>query len=162
MALYGFVPAQRNERIDTGSVCCALLRAGQAVVDGAAVVAGRPDVGVVRSKRLLPDRERAAKGEMSFWEYDEKGYIIAGTPERVEQRIRELATELRVGQLIACLHMGNLPEEVASENTYLFGTKVIPKLRDLWSEEPDYWTPAISQERVARAEKERSGDLARP
>ncbi len=95
------------------------------------------------------DRERAAKGEMSFWEYDEKGYIIAGTPERVRERIRELATSLRVGQLIPTLHMGNLAEEVAAKNTELFGTQVIPYLRDLWADQPDHWTPQVSQNRVA-------------
>ncbi|HLZ82476.1 MAG TPA: LLM class flavin-dependent oxidoreductase [Caulobacteraceae bacterium] len=95
------------------------------------------------------DRARAAKGEMSFWEYDEKGYIIAGTPQRVRQRVRELATDLRVGQLIGCLHMGNLPEETAAENTHLFGTQVIPHLRDLWADQPDHWTPPISQQRIA-------------
>ena len=95
------------------------------------------------------DRERAAKGEMSFWEYDEKGYIIAGTPERVRERIRELATSLRVGQLIPTLHMGNLAEEVAAKNTHLFGTEVIPYLRELWADLPDHWTPEVSQNRVA-------------
>jgi alkanesulfonate monooxygenase SsuD/methylene tetrahydromethanopterin reductase-like flavin-dependent oxidoreductase (luciferase family) len=95
------------------------------------------------------DRLRASRGEMSFWEYDEKGYIIAGTPQRVRQRIRELATTLRVGQLIPTLHMGNLAEEVAHKNTELFGREVIPHLRDLWADQPDHWTPQVSQERVA-------------
>jgi alkanesulfonate monooxygenase SsuD/methylene tetrahydromethanopterin reductase-like flavin-dependent oxidoreductase (luciferase family) len=105
-----------------------------------------------REKGVRPeDRQRAASGEMSFWEYDEKGYIIAGTPDRVAQRLRELAIELRVGQLIASLHMGNLPEETAAENTRLFGTKVIPQLRDLWADEPDHWTPEVSRRRVAAA-----------
>src|SRR5262249_15368472 len=103
------------------------------------------------------DRARAQKGEMSFWEYDEKGYIIAGSPERVRQRIRELATDLRIGQLIACLHMGDLAEETAAENTYLFGTRVIPHLRDLWADQPDHWTPKVSQQRVAAAEAARGG-----
>jgi alkanesulfonate monooxygenase SsuD/methylene tetrahydromethanopterin reductase-like flavin-dependent oxidoreductase (luciferase family) len=94
------------------------------------------------------DKRRAVSGEMSFWEYDEKGYIVAGTPDRVAQRLRELATELRVGQLIASLHMGNLPEETAAMNTHLFGTKVIPQLRDLWADRPDHWTPEVSRARV--------------
>jgi alkanesulfonate monooxygenase SsuD/methylene tetrahydromethanopterin reductase-like flavin-dependent oxidoreductase (luciferase family) len=97
----------------------------------------------------LEDRRRAAKGDMSFWEYDEKGYIIAGTPERVRQRLREVVTSLRVGQLIACLHMGNLDEETASMNTRLFGREVIPHMRDIWADEPDHWTPQVSQQRVA-------------
>ena len=87
--------------------------------------------------------------KLSFWEYDDLGYIIAGTPERVEQRVRELVTELRIGQLITCMHVGNLPEEVAALNNELFGTKVAPKLRDIWSEYEDRWTPQITQRRIA-------------
>ncbi|MGY1632035.1 LLM class flavin-dependent oxidoreductase [Geodermatophilus sp. SYSU D01186] len=95
------------------------------------------------------ERLKAARGELSFWEYDELGYIIAGTPERVAQRVRALATDLRIGQLITCMHVGNLPEEVAAENNRLFGTEVMPQLRDLWADEEDRWTPKVSQERVA-------------
>ena len=36
---------------------------------------------VGKSKLTTEDRVRASRGEMSFWEYDEKGYIIAGTPQ---------------------------------------------------------------------------------
>lgn len=103
---------------------------------------------VGQSKLTPEDRLRASRGEMKFWEYDEKGYIIAGTPRRVRQRLRGLITDLRVGQLIATPHMGNLPEEVGAENTRLFGTAVAPYLRDLWEDQPDYWTPQASQELV--------------
>jgi len=103
----------------------------------------RPSV-VPAEKKLA-----AARGELDFWEYDELGYIIAGTPERVEQRVREVGETLRVGQLIPCMHMGNLAEEVAAMNNDLFGTQVIPKLRDVWGEYEDRWTPKVSQERVA-------------
>jgi hypothetical protein len=95
------------------------------------------------------DRVRAQRGQMSFWEYDEKGFIVAGTPERVRQRIEELATKLRVGQLITCMHMGNLPEETCAKNNYLFGTQVAPGLRSIWDEYDDPWTPTISQRLVA-------------
>ena len=104
------------------------------------------------SKLSPEDRVRAAKGEMSFWEYDEKGYIVAGSPARVRQRLRELATDLRIGQLIACLHMGNLAEDVAAHNTHLVGTQVIPHLRDLWADEPDHWTPKVCQTLAEAAE----------
>jgi alkanesulfonate monooxygenase SsuD/methylene tetrahydromethanopterin reductase-like flavin-dependent oxidoreductase (luciferase family) len=95
------------------------------------------------------DRLKATRGELSFWEYDELGFIIAGTPERVRQRIREMALELRVGQLITCMHMGDLSEETAAMNNELFGTQVAPYLRDLWADHEDRWTPAASQELVA-------------
>jgi alkanesulfonate monooxygenase SsuD/methylene tetrahydromethanopterin reductase-like flavin-dependent oxidoreductase (luciferase family) len=100
--------------------------------------------------KLTPeDRLRASRGEMSFWEYDEKGYIIAGTPARVRQRLRELITDLRIGQLIPTPHMGNLSEEIGAENTRLFGYEVAPYLRDLWADQPDHWTPEVSQRLVA-------------
>src|SRR5690606_5220664 len=87
-----------------------------------------------------PDRDRAYKGEMSFGEYNEKGFIIAGSPKTVRERLREVAKELRVGQLIATCHVGNLPEETAMKNTTLFGQDVIPHLRDIWQEYEDHWT----------------------
>jgi alkanesulfonate monooxygenase SsuD/methylene tetrahydromethanopterin reductase-like flavin-dependent oxidoreductase (luciferase family) len=96
-----------------------------------------------------PDRDRAYKGELSFGEYADKGFIVAGTPETVRERIREIAKELRVGQLIPTLHMGDLNPEVAKENTRLFGEEVIPYLRDVWADQEDRWTPKVSQERVA-------------
>ncbi len=67
----------------------------------------------------------------------------------MRQRLRELITDLRIGQLIATPHMGNLAEEVAAENTRMFGYEVAPYLRDLWADQPDYWTPEASQKLVA-------------
>jgi alkanesulfonate monooxygenase SsuD/methylene tetrahydromethanopterin reductase-like flavin-dependent oxidoreductase (luciferase family) len=93
--------------------------------------------------------DRGMRGELSFWEYDEAGFIIGGSPERVRQRLRDLVTELRVGQLITCMHMGNLSEEMGAKNNHLVGTEVLPYLRDIWADEPDHWTPKVSQERVA-------------
>lgn len=105
---------------------------------------------LTRAKTIsAEERLKAQRGELSFWEYDELGYIIAGTPERVEQRVRALCTDLRIGQLITCMHVGNLPEDVAAKNNHLVGTQVIPKLRDVWADEEDRWTPKVSQERVA-------------
>jgi alkanesulfonate monooxygenase SsuD/methylene tetrahydromethanopterin reductase-like flavin-dependent oxidoreductase (luciferase family) len=105
----------------------------------------------------MEQKIKANRGELSFWEYDELGFIIAGTPERVSQRVRDLVTDLRIGQLITCMHLGNLAEEVAAHNNDLFGNKVIPTLRDIWADEEDRWTPKVSQERVAQ----RFGHLGR-
>jgi alkanesulfonate monooxygenase SsuD/methylene tetrahydromethanopterin reductase-like flavin-dependent oxidoreductase (luciferase family) len=111
------------------------------------------------ASQSMDDRRRAQKGELSFWEYDELGYIIAGTPERVAQRVRELCEELRLGQLITCMQMGDLPEEVAAHNTDLFGSEVIPCLRDIWADYPDRWTPQVSQQRVAALEARRTAGV---
>jgi alkanesulfonate monooxygenase SsuD/methylene tetrahydromethanopterin reductase-like flavin-dependent oxidoreductase (luciferase family) len=92
--------------------------------------------------RANPDRDRAYRGELSFAEYNEKGFVIAGTPATVAERIREVANSLRIGQLIVTLHMGNLSEETARMNTERFAREVAPRLRDVWGECPDHWTPA--------------------
>jgi alkanesulfonate monooxygenase SsuD/methylene tetrahydromethanopterin reductase-like flavin-dependent oxidoreductase (luciferase family) len=102
-------------------------------------------------------RLKASRGELSFWEYDELGYIIAGTPEQVESRVRKMVEALRVGQLITCMHMGNLSEEVALKNIRLFGGEVIPNLRDIWADQEDRWTPRVSQERLATRELQGAG-----
>ncbi|MGR3574205.1 MAG: hypothetical protein ACU0CF_05630, partial [Sagittula sp.] len=87
-------------------------------------------------------KAKANSGEMDFWDYDKYGFIVAGTPDTVRERIRDLAKDLRIGQLIGCLHMGDLDEETASMNTTLFARDVIPHLRDLWADYDDRWTPA--------------------
>ncbi len=58
------------------------------------------------------------------------------------------------------MQMGNLPEEVAAHNTDLFGTEVIPRLRDIWADYPDRWTPEVSQQRVAALEARRTARVA--
>jgi alkanesulfonate monooxygenase SsuD/methylene tetrahydromethanopterin reductase-like flavin-dependent oxidoreductase (luciferase family) len=88
------------------------------------------------------EQAAAIKGELTWKDYVEKGFVIAGSPATVRERLREVATELRIGQLIATLQMGNLGEEQTKKNTYLFAKEVMPGLRDLWSEWPDNWTPA--------------------
>ena len=102
------------------------------------------------------DRVAAIKGEMGWNEYNERGFIIAGSPATVRERLREVVTELRVGQLIASLHMGNLSEEQAKKNTYLFATEVMPHLKGIWSEYEDRWTPQGLREVQAAA----TGELA--
>jgi hypothetical protein len=49
------------------------------------------------------------------------------------------------------MHVGDLSEEVALKNNQLFGEKVAPKLRDIWADQEDRWTPIISQQRVSAA-----------
>ena len=96
------------------------------------------------------ERVAAMRGEMTWKELIEKGFVIAGSPETVRDRLRELVTELRVGQLIACLHMGNLSEEQGKKNTYLFAKEVMPHIKDIWSDYEDLWTPQGRLEAAAK------------
>ena len=95
------------------------------------------------------DRTRAARGELTWKDYVDGGFVIAGSPATVRDRLREVVKTLRVGQLIATPHMGNLSEDQAKKNSYLFATEVIPHLRDIWSEYPDLWTPQGIKEAAA-------------
>ena len=71
----------------------------------------------------------------------DNGYVIVGTPDQVAEKLREVATELRFGQLMLLLQFGNMGKELANYNTRLYAEKVMPQLADLWSEWENRWWP---------------------
>jgi alkanesulfonate monooxygenase SsuD/methylene tetrahydromethanopterin reductase-like flavin-dependent oxidoreductase (luciferase family) len=79
--------------------------------------------------------------QLTFRDVVEEGNVVAGSPDQVAQKLREVCTGLRAGQLMVLLHIGNMPRDLVRKNTELFGTRVIPQLRDLWSEWEDRWSP---------------------
>jgi alkanesulfonate monooxygenase SsuD/methylene tetrahydromethanopterin reductase-like flavin-dependent oxidoreductase (luciferase family) len=81
----------------------------------------------------------------------ERGYVIVGSPDEVAERLREVATELNVGQLMLLLQFGNMNRDTAFYNTELFGKKVLPQIADLFDDEWEnrWWpTPMAPAERV--------------
>ena len=81
----------------------------------------------------------------------ERGYVIVGSPDEVAERLREVATTLRVGQLMLLLQFGNMSRDLTFHNTELFAKRVMPQLRDLWDDawENAWWpTPLPADERV--------------
>ena len=62
------------------------------------------------------------------------GFVIAGSPETVRQRMEELIKTLRVGHVFCLLHTGNMPDGKTRHYTQLFAEKVMPNLRNLWPE----------------------------
>jgi alkanesulfonate monooxygenase SsuD/methylene tetrahydromethanopterin reductase-like flavin-dependent oxidoreductase (luciferase family) len=77
--------------------------------------------------------------DQTWSDYLDTGTIIAGSPERVTQQIRDLATNLRVGHLMLLLQFGNMPRDKVMKNIRMFSEKVMPNLRDLWSDWEDRW-----------------------
>jgi alkanesulfonate monooxygenase SsuD/methylene tetrahydromethanopterin reductase-like flavin-dependent oxidoreductase (luciferase family) len=71
----------------------------------------------------------------------EQGYIILGSPDEVADQLREVATSLNVGHLMMLLQFGNMSKDLARYNTKLFADKVMPQLKDLFSEWEDHWWP---------------------
>jgi alkanesulfonate monooxygenase SsuD/methylene tetrahydromethanopterin reductase-like flavin-dependent oxidoreductase (luciferase family) len=85
----------------------------------------------------------AAQGAATTFEsIVEQGYVIVGSPDEVAERLREVALELNVGQLMLLLQFGNMSRELAYENTRLFATRVMPQLGKLFDDRwENRWWP---------------------
>jgi alkanesulfonate monooxygenase SsuD/methylene tetrahydromethanopterin reductase-like flavin-dependent oxidoreductase (luciferase family) len=92
-------------------------------------------------------------GQPRKWkDYLDDGTIIAGSPERVTEQIRDLADDLRVGHLMLLLHFGNMPRDKVMKNTRIFAEQVMPNLRDVWSDwEDKWWIHPLAQQQAPRA-----------
>ena len=64
----------------------------------------------------------------------ESGFVIAGSPATVRERMVEMIRGLRVGNVFCLLHMGDMPAEKTRHSTKLFAEQVMPSLRALWDE----------------------------
>ncbi|HUZ74712.1 MAG TPA: LLM class flavin-dependent oxidoreductase [Stellaceae bacterium] len=84
---------------------------------------------------------RAELGNLTWKDFIERGYIVAGSPDTVVDRLNEMADRLRVGHLMVLLHFGNMPKETTLYNTTRFATEIIPRLRHRYSEWEDRWWP---------------------
>lgn len=73
------------------------------------------------------------------------GYVIAGSPATVRDRLQEVLKNLRVGHLLMLLHFGSMPNDLTLKNMRLFAEEVMPALRGLWNEWQDDWWPRSAQ-----------------
>ena len=93
-----------------------------------------------------PVRRRAEDLKaLRYRDFVEKGYVIAGSPATVRQRLEEEVVKgLRVGNLMVLLQIGSMPHELALENTDRFAREVLPHLRGTWDDEGwvNHWWPA--------------------
>ncbi|HZS01631.1 MAG TPA: LLM class flavin-dependent oxidoreductase [Chloroflexota bacterium] len=81
---------------------------------------------------------RALKAKDFF----ERGFVIAGSPATVRDRLIEGVKRLRIGHLMTLLHFGSMPHELCVQNIDLFCREVLPALRDLWDDQwEDRWWP---------------------
>jgi len=81
-------------------------------------------------------------GEGLGWkDFVERGYIIAGSPDTVAEKLNEAAQELHVGNIVLINQVGSMPRELLMKNLQMFAEEVMPKLRDTWPQyDPsDYW-----------------------
>lgn len=103
--------------------------------------------------RVASQNKSALAVDKKAREFDailENGYVIIGTPDQVAEKLREVARELHVGQLMLLMQFGNMSRDVAMYNTRLYAEHVLPQLRDMWD---DAWENRWWPEPMARAER---------
>jgi alkanesulfonate monooxygenase SsuD/methylene tetrahydromethanopterin reductase-like flavin-dependent oxidoreductase (luciferase family) len=85
-------------------------------------------------------RSKQAAHDLSFDEMVENGYVVIGGPDTVREQLEAASKELNIGNLCAMLQFGNMNDELTRYNTQLFGEKVAPDLRGMFSDwEHPYW-----------------------
>ena len=87
-----------------------------------------------------PRRRGAEMATLSWKDLIERGYLVAGSPETVVDRINDMADKLNVGHLMMLLHFGNMSKDVTC-TTRAFCREVIPRLRARFNEWEDNWFP---------------------
>ena len=73
-----------------------------------------------------------------------KGYVIAGSPATVRERlVEEVIKRLHVGNLMVLIQIGSMPHELTLKNIELFAREVLPGLREIWDDEgwENHWWP---------------------
>jgi alkanesulfonate monooxygenase SsuD/methylene tetrahydromethanopterin reductase-like flavin-dependent oxidoreductase (luciferase family) len=99
-------------------------------------------------------QERFASTAKEMQGIVDSGYVIIGSPDEVAAQLREVATDLNVGHFMLLLQFGNMSKQLTQYNTRLFAEKVMPQLKDMFSEWEDRWwpKPMAQAERAAPAD----------
>lgn len=79
---------------------------------------------------------------LSWKDIVDRGYVVAGSPSTVVDRLIEIVDRLNVGHLMVLLQFGSLGREATMGNSERFAADVLPKLRDHFGEWDDNWWPA--------------------
>jgi alkanesulfonate monooxygenase SsuD/methylene tetrahydromethanopterin reductase-like flavin-dependent oxidoreductase (luciferase family) len=92
-------------------------------------------------------------GGPSWDQLVEEGNIVAGSPDEVAEKLREISTSLRVGHVLPLLQIGNMRRETTMKNIKMFGEEVLPQIHDVWDDEDweDRWSPRPLAQRVTPA-----------
>jgi alkanesulfonate monooxygenase SsuD/methylene tetrahydromethanopterin reductase-like flavin-dependent oxidoreductase (luciferase family) len=80
-------------------------------------------------------------GKLKWKDFVDEGYIIAGSPKTVRERLSQVVKDMNVGHVMTLLHFGNLSREQTMQNTDLYAKEVMPYMKNIWSEWEDHWSP---------------------
>ncbi|MFQ5699519.1 MAG: LLM class flavin-dependent oxidoreductase [Myxococcota bacterium] len=115
-----------------------------------------------RLDQLRADQQQVFQN-LTWKDLVDGGYVIAGSPETVRERMEEMIRSLRLGTVFCLIHMGNMPDELTRNSTRLFAERVMPALRDLWPEwkhDDRFWCRPL-ETRVRPEESFRPGEGSR-
>ena len=87
-----------------------------------------------------------ARQAMTWDDFVEQGYVIAGSPKTVIENLRGAVEGLRVGHLMVLLQIGSMPKDLTMKNTEMFAAEVYPELQGMWDEYEDHWWPQPIEE----------------
>ncbi len=87
---------------------------------------------------------RAGSEETTWEQLLEQGNIVAGTPDQVLERLEHVIQDLHIGHLMILNQFGSMPHDLTLDNIRLTATEVVPRLRHIWNDVPEYedrWWP---------------------
>ncbi len=113
------------------------------VYNGFADAPGYRTVKTIKAGVLGQVGEQAAlrREGLKWQDFIDQGYVIAGSPKTVRERLREAMKSLNCGHLMILQQIGSMPPELVRKSTNLFATEVMPYMRDLWTDFEDKWSP---------------------
>ncbi len=88
---------------------------------------------------------RAGSEEVTWDTLIEQGNVVAGTPSQVTEQLESVVKDLHIGHLMILNQIGSMPHEMAKENIRRTATEVVPNLRRIWNDKPEYvdkWWPS--------------------
>jgi alkanesulfonate monooxygenase SsuD/methylene tetrahydromethanopterin reductase-like flavin-dependent oxidoreductase (luciferase family) len=113
------------------------------VYEGFADAPGYRTLSTIKAGLLGQVGARAAlrREGLKWKDFLDDGYVIAGSPATVRERLREAMKSLNCGHLMILIQVGSMPGDLVRKSTELFAREVMPNLRDLWHEWEDKWSP---------------------
>jgi len=100
-----------------------------------------------------PLRERMDLRQLKYKDFRDRGFVMAGSPSTVRDRLIDGIKRLRIGHLMVLLHFGSMSHELCMKNIELFSREVLPALEGIWDDEWDdrWWPERLKAKRPAAA-----------
>jgi alkanesulfonate monooxygenase SsuD/methylene tetrahydromethanopterin reductase-like flavin-dependent oxidoreductase (luciferase family) len=115
-------------------------------------IPGYQDLPSLTRALQAPLRERFDLQALTYKDFVERGFLMAGSAATVRDQLIAAVKRLRIGHLLALLHFGSMPHELCLKNIDLFCREVLPALADIWDDEwHDRWWPQRLQPPATRS-----------